>query len=364
MNVFDLVGGKHRDRVIRILQPSKWCGLRSPAKPPLTPTIRSAHIETLVVGGREGLRQEIVKVVVKIFCRAADTYNMSRITRLLVGCSVAIAIGVTTAAVPVEAAPTHSPAKPTSQVYTVKPGDYLYLISTKLQVSFDELLAVNGLTKKSVIHPGDELIVPAGGVLPNSAPATPATTGALYTVKRGDYFKRIASTLGVTIDDLLAANNFKKSTVIHAGMQLKVPVGGTPPQAPQAPQVPTGTSAKVKTVLGFASAQLGEPYRAIGAGPDSWDCSGLTMRAFAAVGITLPHYSVAQAKYGTAVDWNIQPISAGDLVFLATNGTIGHVGIATGPTTWIQSPGTGDVVRAGKIPMHRVFAVRRLVNGG
>jgi cell wall-associated NlpC family hydrolase len=87
------------------------------------------------------------------------------------------------------------------------------------------------------------------------------------------------------------------------------------------------------------------------------------MRAYAAVGISLPHYSAAQAKYGQAVDWNTQQIRAGDLIFLATSGTISHVGIATGPTTWIHSPGTGDVVRAGTIPLRRVVAVRRLLNG-
>jgi cell wall-associated NlpC family hydrolase len=111
-------------------------------------------------------------------------------------------------------------------------------------------------------------------------------------------------------------------------------------------------------------AQLGESYEFFGSGPDTWDCSGLTMRAFAAVGISLPHQSAAQSKKGQAVEWTTQGIRAGDLVFLATNGTISHVGIAITATTWIQSPGTGDVVRTGNIPFHRVVAVRRLVNGG
>lgn len=347
---------------------------------------------------------------------------MSRITRTVLTSAIAIAIGVTAVAVPAHAAPTQAPATPTTQTtYTVKPGDFLYGIATKLGVSFNDLLAVNGLTKKSVIYPGDvlvvptggavppttsatlytvkkgdyfllianalgvsvsdllavnnlkkttvihpgmQLIVPAGGVVPSrpstpSTPAsTPATSGTLYTVKKGDYFLRIATALGVSMSDLLAVNNLKKTSVIYAGMKLKVPVGGT------VPTVDTGSSAKVKTVIDFAMAQLGEPYKAVGAGPNSWDCSGLTMRAYAAIGISLPHYSVSQAKYGQAVDWKTQGIRAGDLVFLATNGVIGHVGIATGPTTWIQSPGTGDVVRTGNIPFQRVFAVRRLVNGG
>lgn len=286
---------------------------------------------------------------------------MSRIARLALAsfllAVVTSIVGVATVAAPAHASPA-APAAP-AQVYVVKPGDYLSAIAAKLQVSLGDLLAVNGLTKKSVIHPGDQLIVPPGGVLPGAPPSTPPpSSGVLYTVKPGDYFKRIAQALGVSMDDLLAVNAMKKTTVIHAGMQLKVPVGATVPPAV------TGASATVTTVLNFASAQLGEPYMANGAGPDAWDCSGLTMRAFAAVGISLPHYSAAQAKYGQAVDWNAQPIRPGDLIFLASAGTISHVGIATGATTWIQSPGTGDVVRAGKIPLHRVVEVRRLVNGG
>lgn len=308
------------------------------------------------------MRQEIVKLVVKVLWQAADSYNMPRITRMLLTGAVAIAIGVSAVAVPAHAAPAHAPARPTAQTkYTVKPGDFLYGIATKLGVSFNELLAVNGLTKKSVIHPGDVLIVPAGGVVPSTPttpPPAPPASATVYTVKPGDYFKRIATALGVSINDLLAVNNLKKTSVIHAGMQLKVPVGGT------VPTVATGTPAKVTTVINFAMAQLGETYRFLGAGPDTWDCSGLTMRAFATIGISLPHYSVSQAQKGEAVDWKTQGIRAGDLVFLATDGVIGHVGIATSATTWIQSPGTGDVVRTGNIPLHRVFAVRRLVNGG
>ncbi|MCE9621703.1 MAG: LysM peptidoglycan-binding domain-containing protein [Actinomycetia bacterium] len=283
---------------------------------------------------------------------------MSRITRLASASAVALAVVLTTMAAPAEAAPAHAPAQPTTQVYTVKPGDYLSGIATKLQVSLDALLAANGLTKKSVIHPGDQLVVPAGGVLPGTPPPPPAVTGGLYTVKPGDYFKRIAAALGVSMDALLAANNMKKTTVIHPGDQLQVPVGAT------LPPVVSGPSANVTTVLDFVTAQLGEPYQKGGAGPNAWDCSGLTMRAYAAIGINLPHYSAAQAKYGVAIDWTTQAILPGDLIFLATNGTISHVGIATGPKTWIHSPNPGDVVRASDIPLQRVVAVRRLVNGG
>ena len=67
---------------------------------------------------------------------------------------------------------------------------------------------------------------------------------------------------------------------------------------------------------------------------------------------------------GTVVDWTTEAIRPGDLVFLETavgSGVIGHVGIATGPNTWIQAPRTGDVIREGSFTTTRVVGVRRLV---
>ena len=365
MNGLNVVGAQYLDRVIWVAQLPKRSWVWPATNTPLTPAIRSTHGGTLVTVGPSTLVSRNRKGRRKGRGISADTYNMST-NRLLAASALAIAITLTAVAAPAEVAAAPAPTKPSAtQLYTVKPGEYLSLIASKLHVSLDALLAANGLTKKSVIHPGDQLVVPEGGVLPQTPtpPVAPAATGATYTVKRGDYFKRIAASLGVTMDDLLAANNMKKSTVIHPGDVLQVPAGATVAAPPVVTAAPP-SAAKVSTVLDFVNAQLGDPYVRSGAGPDGWDCSGLTMRAYATIGIKLPHYSGSQAKYGQAVDWNVEPIRAGDLVFLATNGVISHVGIATGPNTWIHAPASGDVVRTGNIPMHRVVSVRRLVNGG
>jgi cell wall-associated NlpC family hydrolase len=122
----------------------------------------------------------------------------------------------------------------------------------------------------------------------------------------------------------------------------------------------------VASVLAFAQAQLGKPYKFNTAGPDTFDCSGLALAAYATVGIELPHYSGAQMAFGAAVDVTTEPIRPGDLVFLESapgTGVINHVGIATSATTWIQAPRNGDVVRTGTIPTYRVVGVQRLING-
>lgn len=250
-------------------------------------------------------------------------------------------------------------------LYTVVKGDSLLRISSRLHVTLAELLAANKLTRTSVILPGMQLVVPAGGTLP-AAPSTPAPAPAVptakYTVVKGDSLIRISLKLNVTLAQLLAANGLSKQSVIHAGMQLVVPAGGTLPPA-DATASPA-TSSRIATVLAFARAQLGEPYRFNAAGPNAWDCSGLTMVAYAQIGVALPHYSAAQALRGVAVNWRTEGIAPGDLVFLETSpgsGVIGHVGIAISATQWIQAPRVGDVVRAGAIPTTRVVAVRRYV---
>ena len=61
-------------------------------------------------------------------------------------------------------------------------------------------------------------------------------------------------------------------------------------------------------VIEFALAQQGKPYAFATAGPDTYDCSGLTRRAYAEIGISLIHQSAAQAQQGRAVAFTTEPI--------------------------------------------------------
>jgi cell wall-associated NlpC family hydrolase len=108
-----------------------------------------------------------------------------------------------------------------------------------------------------------------------------------------------------------------------------------------------GTTAGAARAIAFAKRQLGKPYVYAADGPDSFDCSGLTMRAWQAGGVSLPHWSVAQYEQS-------QPVSssdarAGDLVFFSSNPndyrSIYHVGLYLGGGMMIEAPHTGDVVK-------------------
>jgi cell wall-associated NlpC family hydrolase len=129
--------------------------------------------------------------------------------------------------------------------------------------------------------------------------------------------------------------------------------GSTPaPPAPQpSPPAPTPSPppqpGNAQVAVKFAYAQLGEPYVWGGAGPDSWDCSGLVMGAWAAAGVTLPHYSVSQYYATTPISYSA--IRPGDIIFYASNpsdpNTIFHEAMYIGNGMEIQAPHTGDVVK-------------------
>lgn len=87
-----------------------------------------------------------------------------------------------------------------------------------------------------------------------------------------------------------------------------------------------GGSARAITALNFALAQVGKSYVRGGTGPNSYDCSGLTMTAFAQAGIGLPRTSQAQFGVGTPV--SLSQLAPGDLVFYYSG--ISHVGIYIG----------------------------------
>ncbi len=115
-----------------------------------------------------------------------------------------------------------------------------------------------------------------------------------------------------------------------------------PPPTVPTPPAPSGGAA---AALAFARAQLGEPYVWAAAGPDAWDCSGLTMAAWAAGGVSLPHYSVAQYDASTPI--SAGQLRPGDLVFWGSSnepGSIFHVALYAGNGMIIHAPRTGRPV--------------------
>lgn len=101
----------------------------------------------------------------------------------------------------------------------------------------------------------------------------------------------------------------------------------------------------------WAISQIGKPYQWGGAGPDSYDCSGLTMDAWARAGVPLLHWTGYQWPSGPHIP--ISQLRRGDLLFFATDtadpDTIHHVGIYIGNGEMVDAPYTGVDVRIDSI---------------
>jgi cell wall-associated NlpC family hydrolase len=93
-------------------------------------------------------------------------------------------------------------------------------------------------------------------------------------------------------------------------------------------------------VVGIAMQYLGVPYVYGGSSPSGFDCSGFTMYVYGQMGVSLPHYTVAQYGMGTPVGRD--QLEPGDLVFFDG---LGHVGLYIGNNEFIHAPHTGDVVK-------------------
>jgi peptidoglycan DL-endopeptidase CwlO len=110
----------------------------------------------------------------------------------------------------------------------------------------------------------------------------------------------------------------------------------------------------VGTAIAYAEAQLGEPYVLGGAGPNVWDCSGLTMMSYRAAGVNIgPHGSTSQynvmRSQGRLVS-RFSGIAAGDLLFYADGGDANasvkyHVAMAINGSQMIEAPRPGVPVR-------------------
>ena len=98
-----------------------------------------------------------------------------------------------------------------------------------------------------------------------------------------------------------------------------------------------------------AMSQRGKPYVWGAAGPNSYDCSGLTMWAYAKVGVQLPHSSRAQYGYGKSVAYG--QWQAGDLLFYGSSaGSIHHVAMYIGNGQLVHASTTGTPVQTGAAP--------------
>lgn len=101
-------------------------------------------------------------------------------------------------------------------------------------------------------------------------------------------------------------------------------------------------------VVRHALAMVGRPYRAGGAGPDGFDCSGLVHYSFLRAGLPVPRDTRSLLQAGRPVE--TEALAPGDLVFFDQEGKkASHVGIYLGQGRFVHAPSTGGRVRVDRL---------------
>ena len=117
--------------------------------------------------------------------------------------------------------------------------------------------------------------------------------------------------------------------------------------AAEIPMVGSGTSSEQgRAAAEWALAQVGKPYVWGGEGPHGFDCSGLTMKAWEAAGISLPRVTTDQVNAGARI--GLTELQPGDLLFYDTGapgGSPSHVTMYVGGGRMVNAPRTGQNIR-------------------
>ncbi|NJP14538.1 glycoside hydrolase [Streptomyces thermoviolaceus subsp. thermoviolaceus] len=117
----------------------------------------------------------------------------------------------------------------------------------------------------------------------------------------------------------------------------------------------SATSAAGKKAVAFATAQIGKPYVWGAAGPNSFDCSGLTSQAWAAAGHPIPRTSQEQWRQLPHV--NMDQMRPGDLVIYFTDAS--HVGMYIGGGEIVHAPRPGRTVTTAPVASMQILGVVR-----
>jgi cell wall-associated NlpC family hydrolase len=161
---------------------------------------------------------------------------------------------------------------------------------------------------------------------------------------------RLASELAAAQSKESSLKAARQAALAAAAAERAAAAAGGPSGSSQVPAWAWGSGASASQgdiAANWALTQLGKPYQWGAAGPATYDCSGLTMVAWAHAGVQLLHYTGYQWQEGPHVPLN--QLQRGDLLFYATNtsdpSTIHHVAIYIGNGMMVNAPFTGAFVR-------------------
>ena len=202
---------------------------------------------------------------------------------------------------------------PTS--YTVVPGDNVSSISGRYGVSTASVLALNGLSWKSLIFPGQVLKLSTSAVAAPAAPAPAAGSGGRYTILHGDTISAIAARFGVATQAVLTANGLGWSSIIYAGQTIAIPgaattatVSNAAKAAPAPALVPAATTAYT-IVAGDTLSALAARFRTTTAAIMTANSMGSSTIIYSGRTLVIPSGSAAPVLVSSVTPTNGTPLT-------------------------------------------------------
>ena len=107
-----------------------------------------------------------------------------------------------------------------SVYYTVQSGDTLSAIASRYGTTVQEIVDINNIANPNLIYPGETLRILTNSTIHGSE--TRGTGSITYTVQRGNTLSQIASSYGVTVNDIVEANNIQNPNLIYPGEKLRI----------------------------------------------------------------------------------------------------------------------------------------------
>jgi len=248
------------------------------------------------------------------------------------------------------------------EIHTVEPGESLYKIAKKYDISLEKLKEINPEIKPEDIQIGDKIVIVAKKQISKPKPQLPASAekvqvvvntnsanmdaglcldelgNQVHTVSKGETLYKLSKKYKVSVKDLEEMNPeiianlpIGYEVVIKKGnLELEKNqniVGGI---SSKTEEISPENMSKVEFLIAKASQYLGTRYRGGGTTSAGFDCSGLMFSTFKNIDMTLPRSSSAMAV-GAGYKIDRSQAQKGDLIFFTTNGrgSVNHVGMIT-----------------------------------
>ncbi|MBT3638368.1 MAG: LysM peptidoglycan-binding domain-containing protein [Opitutae bacterium] len=161
--------------------------------------------------------------------------SLDKNSRLAIGQEIILPAGGSSLIQPAPVVPSVSVPVDGSS-YVVQAGDSLSRIAGAKGVSLNALFQANGLTKSSIIRPGQVLTIPGGAasaVVPSPSPTVVPVGAITHVVKNGDNLTRISAIYGTTVKQIMEWNNLADAGKLSIGQNLVVSDPSAVPSAPQ-----------------------------------------------------------------------------------------------------------------------------------